>query len=43
MLIQQDCEEAILALITGAVWEEALRLVRKQVTLFFISLVVDYK
>ena len=24
---QQDCEEAILALITGAVWEEALRLV----------------
>uniref|UniRef100_A0A7N6F7N4 Elongator complex protein 1 n=1 Tax=Anabas testudineus TaxID=64144 RepID=A0A7N6F7N4_ANATE len=27
---QQDCEEAILALITGAVWEEALRLVSKQ-------------
>lgn len=24
---QQDCEEAILALITGACWEEALRLV----------------
>uniref|UniRef100_A0A7N6A4C7 Elongator complex protein 1 n=1 Tax=Anabas testudineus TaxID=64144 RepID=A0A7N6A4C7_ANATE len=26
----KDCEEAILALITGAVWEEALRLVSKQ-------------
>lgn len=26
-LLQQDCEEAILALITGSVWEEALRLV----------------
>uniref|UniRef100_A0A3P8S784 Elongator acetyltransferase complex subunit 1 n=1 Tax=Amphiprion percula TaxID=161767 RepID=A0A3P8S784_AMPPE len=27
----KDCEEAILALITGAVWEEALRLVSKEI------------
>uniref|UniRef100_A0A8C4E9W9 Elongator complex protein 1 n=1 Tax=Dicentrarchus labrax TaxID=13489 RepID=A0A8C4E9W9_DICLA len=32
-----DCEEAILALITGAVWEEALRLVSKSIFLFFYS------
>uniref|UniRef100_A0A8C4E9P9 Elongator complex protein 1 n=1 Tax=Dicentrarchus labrax TaxID=13489 RepID=A0A8C4E9P9_DICLA len=38
-----DCEEAILALITGAVWEEALRLVSKSIFLFFYcySFIVD--
>uniref|UniRef100_A0A3Q1ESC3 Elongator complex protein 1 n=1 Tax=Acanthochromis polyacanthus TaxID=80966 RepID=A0A3Q1ESC3_9TELE len=42
----KDCEEAILALITGAVWEEALRLVSKEMKVtphktFCLSLAVS--